>query len=372
MYVENRHKKTAHALTSEAVFLLYQSLAKGSECNNMIQANGMAVNSQNTQSTTNYSGNCTTDGAVRPNIDNSRYVQPDMKRAALWYARKFGWQIFPLRPGTKEPFGGVGVYHATNDIDQIRAWWQRWPRANIGLHCGGSGILGLDADEYKNNYTGSGLSPAAQETVTSLTGSGGTHLLYAMPADVRFGNATGKLPAGIDIRGWGGYFVLPPSLHPNGTRYAWELDYGPHEMALAPLPQSLWEILRSYTISDAKTETTHPARIAQAVALVERALVALDIPATGPAAYMSDGRRWALNHCPFMPEDDPHDDDRGPFVLIFPDGRITAGCQHNRCRQAITQSGLSGWRWLRQRAGLGAGAWHDAAIDALLASLEVA
>lgn len=296
---------------------------------------------------------------------------PNMGRAAIWYARRFAWTIFPLRPGTKEPFHGLGVYHATTDLDQITQWWQRWPQANIGLHCGGSNILALDADQYKENFTGSGLSSADQETVTSLTGSGGTHRLYAMPDGVRLGNATGKLPAGIDIRGWGGYIVLPPSLHPNGRRYAWELGYGPHEgKPVLPLPASLWEILHHHTISDSQIETTHPARIQQAVALVERALVALDIPANGPVAYMRGGRRWALNRCPFMPADDPHDADRGPFVVVFPDGRIVAGCQHNRCRQMIEQSGLSGWRWLRKRAGLGAGAWHDAAVDALVASLE--
>lgn len=328
-----------------------------------LQANAHVVNSKSHKFST-----ISTDSTTR--IDERQYIQPDMMRAALWYARRFGWQIFPLRPGTKEPFAGLGVYQATNHLDQIRVWWQRWPNANIGIHCGGSGILGLDADEYKTNYAGTPLTAAEQETVTGLSGNNGTHLYYAMPDGVRLGNATGKLPPGIDIRGWGGYFVLPPSLHPNGRRYAWELDYGPHEMPLLPLPVSLWEILQAYTLSDTKTETTHPARIAQAVALVEMVLVALDIPAKGPVAYMTDGRRWGLGSCPFMPADDPHDDDRGPFVVVFADGRIVAGCQHNRCRQAIEQSGLSGWRWLRKRAGLGARAWHDAAIDALLASLE--
>ena len=295
-----------------------------------------------------------------------------MQRAAQWYAKRLGWHIFPLRPGTKHPFKELGVYHATNDLDQIRAWWRRWPQANIGLHCGGSNILALDADEYKNTYAGSGLSSADQETVTSLTGSGGTHLLYAMPDGVRLGNATGNLPSGIDIRGWGGYIVLPPSLHPNGNRYVWELGYEPHEIPLLPLPLSLWGILQHYTINNGDIETTHPARIAQAVALVERVLTVLDLPATGPVAYGQAGRRWALGKCPFMPADDPHPNDRGPFVAVFADGRIVAGCQHNRCRQQIEQSGLSGWRWLRRRADLGAGAWHDAAVDALVASLGVA
>lgn len=297
--------------------------------------------------------------------------QPNMLKAALWYAQRFAWKIFPLRPRTKEPFANLGVYQATNNPDHIHEWWQRWPQANIGLHCGGSNILVLDADEHKNAYTGSGLTPAEQETPTSLTGSGGTHLLYAMPEGVRLGNATGKLPAGVDIRGWGGYIVLPPSLHPNGRRYAWELGYGPHEISLLPLPLSLWEILHPLALTGKTVETTHPARIQQAVALVERVLMTLELPATGPVAYMQGGRRWMMNVCPFNPTDDPHPNDRGPFVIVFPDGRIVAGCQHNRCRQEIAKSKLSGWRWLRRRAGLGAGAWHEAAVDALLASLEV-
>ena len=308
-----------------------------------------------------------------PRAVNNGATSSHHGRWAIRYAEVFGFHLFPLRPGTKEPFGGLGVYHATNDIDQIRDWWRRWPRANLAWHPGADGCLALDADNYKNNYAGADLlSSSAQETVTSLTGSGGTHLIYRLPGGVRLGNATGNLPAGIDIRSWGGYIVLPPSVHPNGNRYQWEIGYWPHEIPIAPLPAVIWDKIRTFTLSN-KVSSTHPARIRQAVALVDQVLVALDIPAMGPVAYGHEGRRWTLGKCPFMPADDPHADDRGPFVAVFPDGRIVAGCQHNRCRQEIEQAGLSGWRWLRKRANLGAGAWHDAAIDALIDSLgEVA
>ena len=167
------------------------------------------------------------------------------KEAALWYARR-GWHIFPLRPRTKEPFSGIGVYQATCDLAQIDAWWSQWPKANIGCHCGASGLIAIDLDKYKDNFGGDALlTRDDQETVTNLTGNGGTHLIYAMPDGARFGNATANLPDGIDIRGFGGYIILPPSIHPNGRAYAWEIGYGPQDLQPRPLPAFLEDLLRA-------------------------------------------------------------------------------------------------------------------------------
>ena len=170
-------------------------------------------------------------------------VTSKLARAALWYGRN-GWHVFPLRPCTKEPFAGIGAYEATDDERTIFNWWRRWPDANIAVHCGASGIIALDADSYKDTYGGAGLlSSDDEDTVTALTGGGGTHLLYAMPDDREYGNARGALPEGIDVRGMGGYLVVAPSIHPNGHPYQWESGYGPHEMPLHPLPAWLRDIL---------------------------------------------------------------------------------------------------------------------------------
>ena len=68
---------------------------------------------------------------------------------ALAYAAR-GWPVFPLKPGQKVPLiakrdGGSGVYDATIDPEQIKAWWTRTPDANIGLACG-SYFWVLDVD----------------------------------------------------------------------------------------------------------------------------------------------------------------------------------------------------------------------------------
>lgn len=166
-----------------------------------------------------------------------------LAKSALWYAGH-GWHIFPLRPKTKDPFSDLGVYNATTDAQKITTWWKRWPDANIGLHCGASGLLVMDMDSYKEQYSGEELlAREHRQTITNLTGGGGEHLIYKMPQGKQYGNATGNLPPGIDIRGYGGYIVLPPSVHPNGSRYIWEEGFGPHEVRPLPLPDSICAIL---------------------------------------------------------------------------------------------------------------------------------
>lgn len=182
-------------------------------------------------------------------------MSTQLARAAVWYARH-GWHIFPLRPRTKEPYKGIGVYEATNDVAQIERWWRRWPESNIALHPGPSELVVLDADLYKDTYAGDSLlSMADEDTLTSLTGGGGTHLLYALPDDRHYGNHKNTLPAGIDVRCFGGYVVLPPSVHDSGNLYQWELGYRPDEMIPAPLPQFLVELLDNAAQTEAAEVT---------------------------------------------------------------------------------------------------------------------
>lgn len=151
------------------------------------------------------------------------------------------WPIFPvIRHGdnAKKPYLANGFKGATQDEATIREWWRRWPEADIAIPTGAAtGLLVIDIDprhggddsleDLRLNY---GPLPDSVEAVTQ---SGGQHLYYQW--DGRARNAVGILP-GIDVRGEGGYVVVPPSLGPSGQGYVWESSSHPEERPLCELP----------------------------------------------------------------------------------------------------------------------------------------
>ena len=66
---------------------------------------------------------------------------------ALAYAASLRWPVFPCKPD-KTPYTRHGFKDATTDAEQIRAWWERWPDASIGLPTGlAGGVYVVDVDE---------------------------------------------------------------------------------------------------------------------------------------------------------------------------------------------------------------------------------
>ena len=58
--------------------------------------------------------------------------QPNLLEKALEYADK-GWYVHPLRREGKKPLTEHGFKDASRDEEAIRAWWDKWPDANIGI-----------------------------------------------------------------------------------------------------------------------------------------------------------------------------------------------------------------------------------------------
>ena len=151
-----------------------------------------------------------------------QWLVPMLRSAALAYARR-GVPVFPCEPGGKRPLTRNGFWDATTEARQIGAWWARWPAANVGVPTGGrSGLLVLDADPRGGGFESLALlereNGPLPETARARTGGGGVHVFFGYPAGETVRNSAGTLGAGLDVRGEGGYVVVPPSR----TRSAYE------------------------------------------------------------------------------------------------------------------------------------------------------
>jgi len=136
-----------------------------------------------------------------------------------------GLYVFPAEPGGKRPLIRNWPMMATVDQGQIRAWWARWPDANIAVICGKkSGIFVIDIDGEKGKESLKLLESEYEQlpsTRESRTGSGGRHLFFKYPNDREVRNKQSFMP-GIDVRGEGGYVIVPPSILKPGQFYSWE------------------------------------------------------------------------------------------------------------------------------------------------------
>ena len=166
---------------------------------------------------------------------------------ALFYAKTYGWAVFPTRP-SKKPYTPHGCKDAKTDPGAIRAWWAKWPNAGIGIATGSASNLivideDIDDDKGINGFDEvskwESLNGNLPETVTAITGRGGYHLYFHYEGK-DIGNRAGLLD-GVDVRGEGGYVIAPPSTHPNGTEYAWE--FNPQETAIAPLTDTVKQLI---------------------------------------------------------------------------------------------------------------------------------
>jgi len=131
--------------------------------------------------------------------------------------------VFPVRPRGKKPLTVNGFHDATTDPQQITEWWSETPDANIGLPLAANGLCAVDLDGPEGLAEWANLSadcPGPVSTATQ-TGSGGAHIIYAVPPGRRPRGTVGVFPS-IDLRG-PGYPLAPPSVHPNGTAYQWAM-----------------------------------------------------------------------------------------------------------------------------------------------------
>lgn len=112
-------------------------------------------------------------------------------------------------PG-KHPLLKRGLHDASTDEDDIRRWWGRWPKANVGVRTDEVPRIDIDLVEVAEALAGD--IALAAETETVRTPRGGLHIALATRVPV----ASGSLYLGDgrklgDLKAEGGYVLVPPS-----------------------------------------------------------------------------------------------------------------------------------------------------------------
>jgi bifunctional DNA primase/polymerase-like protein/AAA domain-containing protein/primase-like protein len=166
------------------------------------------------------------------------------------------WFVFPCVPQDKNPLVKGGFKVASNDEAQIRAWWTKWPSANVAIATGASGLTVFDCDKglpdlaaYEAWIAAKGLP----ETYTVRTGRRvskedgvtpefGVQLYFQTDGEA-FGDALRSIPwldgeQSGDIRGSTGYVLAAGSIHPD-SKEAYEV------LVDAPVAKSVPQYVRT-------------------------------------------------------------------------------------------------------------------------------
>ena len=146
-------------------------------------------------------------------------------------------------------------------------------RNNMGMitgQCSGN-VFMIDLDLHKNPAAATwwdGLLALHNmggdiETPRQTTGGGGKQILFQAPAG--WTPPTCKTSIGVDIRGQGGFAMLPPSMHESGTPYKWDAGLEPWEMEISMAPQWLCGEIDALvkTYGGGSTTTSGPAERTQ-------------------------------------------------------------------------------------------------------------
>lgn len=215
---------------------------------------------------------------------------------ALSYAR-LGIPVFPCRAGDedsdmhdpetgeiivfkkKTPLISSGFKGATKNERVIKALWERYPNAMVGLPTGeqlGAWVLDIDVHKDDAGKVIDGFATLAAfekehgplpKTAIAKTAGGGRHYYFKYHPGVR---NRGKLGAGIDLRGAGGYVISPGSVTDEGHTYEWIDHSGDTMPHLAEAPEWLLELVLPKTVTSTRGEYRHSN--GQNTAYVERAV----------------------------------------------------------------------------------------------------
>lgn len=168
-------------------------------------------------------------------------------------AIRLGLPVFPCG-SNKKPITAHGFKDASDDVPTIRRMFRSPMAVMIGVPTGpSSGWYVIDID-IKAAASGMDWLHASSAdlipTRTHKTQSGGLHLIFSLPAGTEVRNSASKIAPGVDVRGTGGYVIVPPS---SGYAIADDTD-------IAEMPEWLYRECIKETAKPAPPPRTMPPR----------------------------------------------------------------------------------------------------------------
>lgn len=156
--------------------------------------------------------------------------------AALTYQAR-GWSIFPIVPLAKTPIiNWKPCQRKAASEEQIKKWWKDFPFSSIGLATGKISnliVLDVDGEEGAKYIKDRGIPPTP-----CVKTKKGYHYYFKHPG---FSVQNFAKKKGLDLRGDGGYVILPTSKHPSGIKYEWTIS--PEKEDLADPPAWLLQLI---------------------------------------------------------------------------------------------------------------------------------
>jgi hypothetical protein len=165
--------------------------------------------------------------------------EPTMLDWALEYARA-GFRVLPVhtirngacscggmkgcKPG-KHPIANLarhGLRDATTDENTIRAWWSKFPDANLAIATGTESrlvVVDIDGPEGEASLAELEKFHGPVPLTVQVRTARGRHLYFDYPPGVERIKSSSRQNLKIDIRGDGGYVVAAPSKHHSGKSY---------------------------------------------------------------------------------------------------------------------------------------------------------
>lgn len=188
-----------------------------------------------------------------PRID----FDPDFASNAEWAAmyRACGLQVVPSYKPDEAPNNWkrpkLADWTHLQEEQVPDATFERWygpvgsyaKHSSMGLITGraSGNVFVVDLDDHTKPQAAEWWSQVSEGrtyiTAEQRTGGGGRQLFFRAP--LYWKAPTNKTPIGVDIRGQGGFAVMPPSLHASGVEYAWAPDRAPWQVGIAEAPNWL-------------------------------------------------------------------------------------------------------------------------------------